>query len=123
MAKSLLMILISISLAIGWQFCLKAGMNQVGRLSAASINNPVNTISKIANTPLVWLGLILYGLSAIVWLVVLSRVDLSFAYPILGVSYVIVLFISKVALHEQVTPLRWLGAIIISIGVALMART
>lgn len=123
MAKSLLMILVSISLANGGQICLKLGMNRVGRISAASISNPLETILKIINTPLVLIGLILYALAAIAWLVVLSRVNLSFAYPLLGISYVIILVLSKVILHEQVSPLRWLGAVVIAIGVVVITRT
>lgn len=121
MIKSLILILISISIAILGQFCLKAGMNQVGRISGADVARPAEIVAKVAGVPLVWIGLVLYGVSAIFWLVVLSRVDLSFAYPILGFSYVIVLVISKMFLHEEVTLTRWVGAAIISVGVALIA--
>lgn len=123
MFKSLVMILTSVLIAVGGQLCLKAGMTQAGRLSAASLSNPMETFFKVAGVPLVWIGLFLYGLSAIVWLVVLSRVDLSFAYPMVGFSYVVVLFLSAFMLGEQVSLLRWIGAVIICIGIALIART
>ncbi|MBI4744269.1 MAG: EamA family transporter [Actinobacteria bacterium] len=121
MIKSLILILISISIAILGQFCLKAGMNQVGRISGADAARPTEIVAKVAGVPLVWVGLVLYGVSAVFWLVVLSRVDLSFAYPMLGFSYVIVLIVSKIFLHEEVVLTRWIGAVIISVGVALVA--
>lgn len=121
MIKSLVLILISISIAIIGQFCLKAGMNQAGKISGADMVRPTEIIVKVANIPLVWIGLLLYGISAIFWLIVLSRVDLSFAYPMLGFSYVIVLIFSKIFLREEIATTRWIGAAIISVGVALVA--
>jgi drug/metabolite transporter (DMT)-like permease len=72
---------------------------------------------------MVWLGLFLYGLSAVFWMTVLSRVDLSFAYPMVGFSYVIVLLFSALLLGEQVSPLRWLGTLVIVLGIVLVTRT
>ncbi len=123
MYKSLVLIFTSILIAVGGQLCLKAGMNQAGRLSAANLNSPIETFLKVAGIPLVWIGLFLYGLSAIVWLAVLSRVDLSFAYPMVGFSYVVVLLLSAMMLGESVGFMRWLGAVIIVIGIMLITRT
>ena len=55
-------------------------------------------------------------------MIVLSTVDLSFAYPFLGVTYVMILLVSKFILKEDVNPLRWVGALIITAGVVVISR-
>ena len=70
-----------------------------------------------------WLGLAFYGLSSICWLWVLSRAQLSYAYPVLALSYPIVVALSAWMFSETVTPLHWLGVIIIFAGVSLLSRT
>ncbi|MDI6689730.1 MAG: EamA family transporter [Actinomycetota bacterium] len=123
MLASLALIILSISFAVSGQLCLKVGMNSVGRISASHLSNLGGTIVMVATTPLVVLGLFLYVIAASIWLVVLSRVDLSFAYPMLGLSYVMVLIISSIFLRENVTALRWLGTFVICFGVFLITRT
>ncbi len=70
-----------------------------------------------------WIGFLLYGLSAICWLWVLSRVQLSFAYPLLSLSFPIVVVLSVIYFAEVITPIRWIGVSLIVIGVSLLART
>ncbi len=123
MTKSLILIFLSIAIAVAGQLCLKAGMERVGRISAASLSRPLETSARVVTTPLVVLGLFFYALSAVFWLVVLSRVDLSFAYPMVGLSYILVLLFSSIFLGEQVGFARWIGAVIICVGVALIAQT
>lgn len=123
MAKSFALILLSISIAVAGQFFLKAGMNHVGRINSASLAAPLATATSVLKAYQVWLGLLMYALSAIVWIIVLSRVDLSLAYPMVGMSYVVVLLISAVFLKEHVTSIRWLGAVVICFGVYLISRS
>lgn len=70
-----------------------------------------------------WLGLFLYGFSAICWLWVLSRAYLSYAYPILALSFPIVVALSALIFGEVISALRWAGVILIVLGVSLLART
>jgi drug/metabolite transporter (DMT)-like permease len=71
----------------------------------------------------VWGGLALFGLSALVWLVVLSRASLSFAYPFAALTYVLILLFDHFALDEQVPALRWGGVAFIAVGIFLISRT
>ena len=123
MNKSLLLILVSICLAVVGQVLLKIGMTQVGSIGSSSIANWQSTLIKVITTPQVWLGLLLYGLSAVFWLIVLSRVDLSFAYPFVAVGYIAVLLISSIYLHENVSLLRWSGVLVICLGVMMIAKS
>lgn len=123
MAKSFALLFLSVSIAVGGQFFLKVGMDHVGRIGASSLAHPMQTISSVVRVYQVWVGLFLYATSALVWLVVLSRVDLSLAYPMVGISYVLVLIISSLLLKEHVVTLRWIGALVICFGVYLISRS
>ncbi len=122
MAKSLLMILFSIILAVSGQLLLKSGMTEIGRITLEDFRDG-NTALAVATNFQVVFGLTLYFLSAVVWLVVLSREDLSFAYPLLGSSYIVILFASRVLFQEPVSAVRWAGAVCISLGVLLITRS
>lgn len=123
MLGSLLLIFLSISIAVGGQLCLKIGMDQVGKVAIVGISSAASFAKGVVTTPLVVFGLFLYALSAGIWLVVLSRVELSFAYPMVGLSYVLVVLLSAVFLGEHVSAVRWLGALVILAGVVLISRT
>lgn len=122
-AKSVILILFSISLAIGGQFLLKAGMNQVGRIGAGNITYYKTMFLSALLHPYILTGLFLYAISSISWLVVLSRVNLSFAYPFAGLGYVIIMFISWRFLQEPVSAIRLFGAILIGLGVIFVSKT
>ena len=99
------------------------GQDNRGEISSAHLSQPVQTLIKVFSNPNVFVGLSLYVCASVIWLVVLSRVDLSFAYPMMGMSYVFVLFISKYLLKEDVMSFRWLGAVLICTGVVIISRT
>lgn len=111
-------ILISVGLAAIAQLVLKAGMDKVGDKPQV-----VEVLKGAAATPLVWVGLILFGLSALVWLVVLSRTALSFAYPFASLTYAIIVIADRFVLHYDVPPVRWIGVALIIAGIVLVATT
>jgi multidrug transporter EmrE-like cation transporter len=121
--KSLVLILAAIIIAVGGQFSLKYGVGQIGRIDGSAMASPLTLVLKVVLNKYVILGLGLYGLGAAVWIVVLSRVPLSFAYPMLGLSYVAVVLVSALVLREHVTLVRWLGVFLIVAGVALVGQT
>jgi len=57
------------------------------------------------------------------WLAVLSWEDLSVALPMQALNYVLVAVLAKYYLHEQVSPLRWAGIVLVSIGVMMITRS
>jgi multidrug transporter EmrE-like cation transporter len=65
----------------------------------------------------------MYGLSAFLWLVVLSRLDLSYAYPFLALNLVLITLVSWIVLGEMIPTLRWLGLGLICLGVVVVARS
>ena len=119
---SVLLILLSISIAVGGQLMLKIGINRMGVSDLGSLSAVGGFFSGIIKSPMVIAGLLLYVISAAIWMIVLSAVDLSFAYPFLGFTYVLVLVLSKFILREDVNPVRWIGAFIITAGVVVLSR-
>jgi drug/metabolite transporter (DMT)-like permease len=117
---SFVMLAISVVFAVAAQFTLKAAMAEVGRIGSTEIAAAGDTIVRALKEPRLWLGLMLFGISALFWLVVLSRVDLSVAYPFVGLSYIIVVLFSRIFLNEHVTALRWLGVVIVAVGIAIV---
>ena len=120
--SSVLLILLSISIAVTGQLLLKIGIDKIGVNGIGSMKALISLFSGIIRSPMVLTGLFLYFISAAIWLVILSTVDLSFAYPFIGLSYVIVLVFSRLILKEEVNPLRWAGAFIITVGVVIISR-
>ena len=116
------LILFSVLLAAGAQLTLKHGMNQVADGSGA-LKLSASSLEDVVTTPAVWGGLLLFGLSAIVWLAVLSRTSLSFAYPFASLTYVLILLADKFVLNETVPGLRWAGVFFIMVGIVLVAQT
>ena len=121
-AMLIALILLSVALAAVAQLTLKHGMNQVVehigevRFAAASLRS-------VATTPSVWLGLFLFGLSAVVWLAVLSKTTLSFAYPFASLTYVLILLADRFVLDQPVPILRYAGVALIIVGIVLVAQT
>jgi undecaprenyl phosphate-alpha-L-ara4N flippase subunit ArnE len=64
--------------------------------------------------------LVLFGVSAVFWLIVLSRVRLSVAYPMIGISYIAVVLFARYHLGEHVPTLRWIGVAVIAAGIAII---
>lgn len=118
------MILLSVALAAVAQLALKQGMNQVNaELTPDTFSLNGASVRALVSEPFVWAGLALFGLSALVWLVVLSRASLSFAYPFAALTYVMILLFDAFVLDEQVPALRWGGVAFIAIGIFLISRT
>lgn len=116
------MILVSVGLAAVAQLTLKHGMNQV-RARSGVVELSLGSLKAVAMTPYVWAGLALFGVSALLWLAVLSRASLSFAYPFAALTYVLILLFDHFVLDEPVSALRWGGVAFIVAGIFLISRT
>lgn len=119
----ILLILVSVGLASVAQLTLKAGMVQVTSRFGGAVTLTGGSLKVIATNLTVWGGLALFGLSAVVWLFVLSRTTLSFAYPFAALTYLLIVLVDRFVLHEAVPPLRWAGVALIMAGIVLVART
>lgn len=116
---SVVLILVSVGFATLGQFTLKSAMNHVTRHQTGT-HSAVGTLVDAAREPRLWAGLALFGVSAVFWLVVLSKVPLSFAYPFVGLSYIVIVLVARIVLHEHVPPLRWVGVAVVALGIAIV---
>ena len=117
----ILMILVNVMLGSMGQLSLKHGVNTLGGLSAGpGIPGLLIGSLRAILTPYVFMGFALYGISAIIWLNILSHVRLSIAYPMISLSYVVVVLLSSVLLKEKVSPVTIAGLLMICIGVSLI---
>ena len=106
-------------LTITGEVLLKLGMNAVSqRVGAFSLAPDVLWTTFTDWRVILGFGLVFGG--SLFWLGVISRVNLSFAYPLLALNYVLILIPSRFLLGETITPLKLLGAVIVVIGVIII---
>jgi len=96
---------------------LSTGINNV------VISNFLEFAARITSNPWLWIGIIFYLANFFLWIALLSRVDLSVAFPMSSFTYIIVPFLAIIFLGEKVHPVRWAGIILIIIGVILAGRS
>ena len=123
MLQSVLLILASLTFAAVGQYFLKVGANQLGTLGAEAAGRAFQVALAAATNPWLITGLTCYALGAVTWIIVLTRVQLSWAYPMLALNQVLVLLVGAVFLHEHVSMLRWGGVLLIMTGVVLVSRS
>jgi drug/metabolite transporter (DMT)-like permease len=118
---SLGLLFVFISLSSVGQLCMKAGVRLAVATSTASVRGVLGYVGAAAARAPVLVGIGLYVLAGLAWLPLISRVRLSVAYPMVSLSYVVVVVLSAVVLREHV---RWRlalpGLLLIGIGVSLI---
>jgi len=110
--------LISIALSAVAQLLMKIGMTAVR--AAAVEGGGGSLLWQAALNPYVLGGLCAYGVSAILWLLVLSRVPLSLAYPLVSLAFIAVVVLSALVLHEPVSAMRIAAVALIVCGVVVL---
>ncbi len=119
---SLLQILFVSILMVAAQLLLKAGM----RGSPALEPTPgavLGLLHRVLTTPVLLVGWACGTAATLVWLIVLSRLELSYASPTMtGLYFVLLLLATRVLLAEAVSPVRWAGTVLVIFGIFLMSR-
>ena len=118
--KGIPLILLAVMLGATGQIVMKRGMQIYGEVSATGVWAQLIPILK---TPQVAIGFLCYAVSAVLWIAVVSNVDLSLAYPMVSLAYVIVFLASWLFLGEQISALRLVGLLIIVAGVIVISRS
>ncbi len=124
-AGDVILILGSVTLSSTAQLLLKLGATAPA--VRAAIGNgggtPADRALALMTTPTLVSGLAVYALSAAFWIAVLSRVDLSLAYPFVGLGFVLTFLIGTLFLGETANALRLSGTLFIIVGAILVARS
>lgn len=105
------------------QLLLKAGTNALGGAIHLTADNWFDTGLKVATQVPILAGLACYAISLVVWIIGLSRTDVTIAYPMLSLGYVVSAFGAWMFLGEVVPVQRMVAIAVIMLGVVLLART
>ncbi len=116
------LILTGVLLNAGAQLLLKAGVQPLGVLTVGWDNLLPTAARVLMQWPIV-AGLACYVVSVGVWIVGLSRVEVSLAYPMLSLGYVVNALAAWWLFGEALGPMRWAGMLLILAGVVVMSRT
>lgn len=112
--KILGLIVFSVSCGVTGQFLFRYGMKQVGPVEFGP-----GIFQHFLHLPII-AGIACYAIATSSWLVIVSRVPLSLAYPMVSISYVAVVLVGRFALKEYVHPTTWIGVLLIVFGVGIM---
>jgi multidrug transporter EmrE-like cation transporter len=114
--KSLLLIFLSVFAGAVGQIFLKLGAMR------SSASDEIDLFKTYVNFYVIF-GLFLYGTSALIWILALRKVELSYAYPMVSFGYVIVFLVSIIFLGESVSFMKIIGLIVILIGIIIISRS
>ena len=118
--NNILMILGSVLLNALAQLLIRKGMLQIGSVGVGNIVE--NIIPMISNLWL-WGAMLSYAVSILMWMSVLSKVEVSYAYPFLSVWYIVAAVAGYALFNENLSVTRIAGIVVICIGVILISRS
>ena len=121
-AVSFSLVLAGVLLNAAAQLLLKAGTNRIGEF-AFSLANIVPVGARVATSPFVIGGLACYAVSVVVWILALSRVPVSVAYPMLSIGYIVNAVAAWFLFGESLAAQKLVGIGFIVVGVWLVARS
>ena len=120
--SAFLFLLTGVLLNAAAQLLLKGGTNRMGVITL-TLDNWSATLARMASEGYFVAGVVLYGVSLVVWIMGLSRVPVSIAYPMLSLGYIVNAIAAHYLFGEAVSAQRWLGIGFIVAGVFLVARS
>lgn len=115
-----ILILASVSLSALAQLALKIGTTAAAGARTAGLGGEVGGFIQ---SPMVFVGLGLYGVGALLWLFVLGRAPLSLAYPFVGMGFILTMLAGALCLDESLSAARIGGTLLIALGCVLVARS
>jgi multidrug transporter EmrE-like cation transporter len=122
MAKYIPLILTGVLLNAFAQLLLKKGMISIGYFEI-QFESLFPMVRKVATNLYILVGLGSYVVSVAIWLLVLARVEVSYAYPFLSVGYVVVALMGYYIFQENLSWMRAIGIAVIIVGVILLSRS
>lgn len=115
---NVVLVLMNAVLLVGGQFLWKAGMQ-----SQQADFSQLMGVARVLLSPYILSGLVIYGFATILWLYIISRVQLSLAYPMQSMAYVFAVVAAHYLFDEALTPGKIIGALVIVLGVSIIALT
>ncbi len=116
------LIFLDVVLNVAGQLSLKYGMSQLGNFPISLSTLPPVFMRAALNLNVLF-GLVCYGLGFMVWLVVLAKAEVSYAYPLISLGYVFTAILARLLFGEAVSLARMAGIFITCLGVFIIARS
>ena len=116
------LILLSVTLSATAQITLKLGMSSPFIQQAIASDSVFSIFSSILTNWFVMAGLTLYFASAAVWLFVLAKVEVSFAYPFVGLGFILTMLLAYLINGEALSVAKIVGTLCIAVGIAFIAQ-
>ena len=120
--KTLVMVLAMVVCANTGDLLLKRGMTNIGPVEFSG-SGVVHAFRLTVTNPVIWLGILFLLGFIICYMTVLSWADYSYVMPAGAFGYALLTFLAVIFLHESVSPRRWVGVVLICIGVLLVGQT
>lgn len=122
--KIFALILASVGLSALAQIAFKLGMSSsVVQTAIGERAEWPLVLWQICTQPYVIGGFICYGIGALMWLFVLARIDVTLAYPFVGIGFILTMVLGVIVLGEVVSVMRIVGTLLIILGIALLASS
>jgi drug/metabolite transporter (DMT)-like permease len=121
--KLVLIILFAEMWGVGGQLLYKTGVNKAGTPDLRDHRSYVSFIKRIIGIPQIWLGFISVVIGMCVWLTALAQADLSIAFPIDSMQYIITLVAAHYLLGEKINKMKLLGTLLVMCGVIIVAMS
>ena len=121
MAKLLFILLIGLVFESTGIVLLKKGMTQVGSAQTITAREIARIVKASLTNTRIFLGVFFEALFFICLLILMSKSDISFLWPLTALSFVFATLAAVVFLHEQVSAVRWAGVVLIMLGAALIS--
>jgi len=121
MAKILLILVIGLIFESAGVVLLKKGINQVGEIKTLNVSRIIQLVKSGATNACILAGVLFEALFFASLLILMSKSDISFLWPLTGLSFVFATFAAIWFLGEQVSTVRWAGVILIMLGAALIS--
>lgn len=115
--SSLVVLLFAVAMSATAQVSLKHGMSGS---AARAKEHHTSLIQNTVGNGWVWLGLALFGVSAVAWMLTLSRVPLNIAYPVNALGYLAILAASVLVLHEKANFWTLIGSVMVVCGLIVV---
>ncbi|HLP76218.1 MAG TPA: DMT family transporter, partial [Candidatus Paceibacterota bacterium] len=121
MIKLLLILLVGLTFESAGVVLLKKGMDGIGDMEKVSVSEVLRVVKAGVTSPQILLGVFFEALFFGCLLMLMSKSDISFLWPLTALSFVFATFAAIWFLHEHVSPARWIGVILIMIGAGFIS--
>ncbi len=123
MLKTIIIMLIAVTAATVGDVLLAKGMKGLGDISAMNLRGIISIAVRALTEWKIVVGTAMMVIFFFLWLAVLSWEDISIAIPMQALNYVIVALRAKYYMHEEISPLRWIGITMVCVGVILITKS